>query len=46
VNGFIEEFDRVREAPQLRGKIRKFGSRYYGIRLVNSNVARLTARKK
>jgi hypothetical protein len=43
---FADEFDRVREAPQLADKIRKFGSRYYGIRLVSSNVARLTARKK
>jgi hypothetical protein len=45
-NAFVEEFDRVREAPELSGKIRKFGSRYYGIRLVNSNVARLSVRKK
>ena len=43
---FANEFDRVREVPQLAGKIRKFGNRYYGIRLVNSNVARLPARRK
>ena len=43
---FASDFDRVREVPQLTGKIRKFGSRYYGIRLVHSNVARLTVRKK
>lgn len=41
---FASEFDRVRDVPQLTGKIRKFGNRYYGIRLVNSNFARLTAR--
>jgi hypothetical protein len=31
---FRNEFDRVREMPELAGKIRKFGDRYYGIRLV------------
>ena len=41
---FTTEFDRVRELPQLEGKIRKFGNRYYGIRLVGSNVARLGSR--
>jgi hypothetical protein len=43
---FANEFDRVREVPQLAGKIRKFGTRYYGIRLVTSNVMRLALRKK
>jgi hypothetical protein len=42
---YTSEFDRVREVPQLAGKIRKFGNRYYGIRLVNSNIARLPTRK-
>jgi hypothetical protein len=28
---FGAEFDRLRELPALRGKIRKFGSRYFGI---------------
>jgi hypothetical protein len=41
---FQDEFDRVRAVPELAGKIRKFGNRYYGIRLVGSNVARLGAR--
>ena len=41
---FRDEFDRVRSVPELAGKIRKFGNRYYGIRLVGSNVARLGAR--
>jgi hypothetical protein len=31
---FVEEFDRLRELPALRGKIRKFGTRYFGIALV------------
>jgi hypothetical protein len=43
---FNEEFDRVREVPQLSGQIRRFGNRYYGIRLVSSNVARLPPRKR
>jgi hypothetical protein len=34
VQVFRNEFDRVREMPELAGKIRKFGDRYYGIRLV------------
>jgi len=45
-DGFVIEFDRVREVPQLEGKIRKFGSRYYGIRLVASKVAALPPRKR
>ena len=46
LSAFNEEFDRVREVPQLSDKIRKFGNRYYGIRLVSSNIARLPARKR
>jgi hypothetical protein len=43
---FAAEFDRVRDMPELEGKIRKFGNRYYGICLVERNVARLPARKR
>ena len=43
---FATEFDRVREVPQLEGKIRKFGSRYYGIRLIDRKVAKLPTRKR
>ena len=43
---FTVEFDRVRGVPQLEGKIRKFGSRYYGIRLVDRKIARLPTRKR
>lgn len=46
LDDFANEFDRVREVPQLTGKIRKFGTRYYGIGLVTSNVMRLASRKK
>jgi len=45
LSDFADEFDRVREVPQLAGKIRKFGSRYYGIGLVDRKIARLTKRK-
>lgn len=31
VPAFAQAFDRLREMPELNGKIRKFGSRYYGI---------------
>ena len=31
VSAFAQAFDRLREMPELNGKIRKFGSRYYGI---------------
>jgi hypothetical protein len=43
---FATEFDRVRELPQLEGKIRKFGSRYYGIRLIEGKVTKLPTRKR
>ena len=43
-NAFQRDFDRVREAPQLRGSIRKFGNRYYGIRLMTPVM--LEARKR
>ena len=33
---FSGEFDRLRELPALRGKIRKFGTRYFGIALTGS----------
>jgi hypothetical protein len=34
VGDFEEEFDRVRSLPELEGKIRKFGNRYYGVGLL------------
>ena len=45
IDAFADAFDRLRELPQLAGKIRKFGRRHYGVRLV-SNVAKLPARKR
>jgi hypothetical protein len=33
---FTAEFDRLRELPALRGKIRKFGSRYFGVALAHA----------
>ena len=38
---FVREFDRLREAPQLVGKIMKFGARYFGIALVENNLGAL-----
>ena len=32
-------FDAVRDVPELAGKIRKFGNRYYGIGLVQPRLA-------
>jgi hypothetical protein len=43
---FADDFDRVREMALLEGKIRKFGTRYYGIRLIGKNVTRLPTRKR
>jgi hypothetical protein len=34
IGRFQRAFDRARELPELAGKIRKFGDRYYGIALV------------
>jgi len=31
---FVEEFDHIRESPQLAGKIKKFGTRYFGISFI------------
>jgi len=45
-DAFATEFDRVRELPQLEGKIRKFGTRYYGIRLFAGTVTQLPTRKR
>ena len=44
VEAFEEEFDRVRGVPELKGKIRKFSQRYYGIRLINKTGARVMMR--
>jgi hypothetical protein len=37
---FTAEFDRLRELPALRGKIRKFGTRYFGIALARDQMER------
>jgi hypothetical protein len=42
---FASEFDGVRELPQLQHTIRKFGNRYYGIRLIERAVAKLPRRR-
>jgi hypothetical protein len=45
LQAFGVEFDRVREVRELRGKIRKFGNRYYGIKLADKKVALLVTRR-
>jgi hypothetical protein len=42
---FASEFDGVRELPQLQHTIRKFGNRYYGIRLIERTVAKLPRKR-
>lgn len=36
---FAAELDRVRKMPELAGTIRKFGNRYYGLRLAHASVS-------
>ena len=43
---FLVEFDRLREAPQLVGRIKKFGSRYFGIALVGKRELALRAHER
>jgi len=45
-DAFAMQFDHVREVPELAGTIRKFGSRYYGIRLLQQKIARLPTRRR
>jgi hypothetical protein len=40
VPAFAQAFDRLREMPELNGKIRKFGTRYYGIAVRGGSLAR------
>ena len=42
---FEEEFDRVRRLPDLEGKTRKFGDRYYGVGLARGNTRAITSRR-
>jgi hypothetical protein len=42
---FEDEFDRVRALPDLAGKIRKFGDRYYGIGLARKKLRAIGARR-
>jgi hypothetical protein len=43
--GAFEAFDAVRAMPELAGKIRKFGDRYYGVGLARRNVRRIASRR-
>ncbi len=44
VDGFEQELDRLRDVPELKGRIRKFSQRYYGIRLIHKTAARIVMR--
>lgn len=40
LDAFIAELDRVRQMPELASRIRKFGDRYYGLRLLTASHPR------
>jgi hypothetical protein len=46
VEAFTEAFDLMREIPEVAGNIKKFGNRYYGIKLVDTKVAKLPVPKR
>jgi hypothetical protein len=46
VEEFAETFDRMREIPEVAGNITKRGNRYYGIKLVDTKVAKLPVPKR
>jgi len=46
VEEFAETFDRMREMPEVAGNIKKSGNRYYGIKLVDTKVAKLPVPKR
>jgi hypothetical protein len=39
-------FDRLRDVPEIAGRIQKFGNRYYGIKLVDRKVAKLPVQRR
>ncbi len=41
VEAFAEAFDLMRDIPEVAGNIKKFGNRYYGIKLLDTKVAKL-----
>jgi hypothetical protein len=46
VEAFAEMFDHMREIPEVVRNIKKFGNRYYGIKLVDTKVAKLPLPKR
>jgi len=46
VEAFAEAFDLMREIPEVAGNIKKFGNRYYGIKLVDTKVIKLPVPKR
>jgi hypothetical protein len=41
VDAFADEFDRLREVPELAGNIQKVGNCYFGIKLRSNRVPKL-----
>lgn len=41
LDSFENDFDHLRNVPELEGRIRKFTRRYFGIRLISMNAARI-----
>lgn len=46
IDTFVEEFDRLREVPEVAGNIQKVGNRYYGITLTGTKVAKLPVQRR
>jgi hypothetical protein len=46
VDAFADELDRLREVPEIAGNIQKVGNRYYGIKLRDTRVARLSLHRR
>jgi hypothetical protein len=45
MDAFAQAFERLRDVPELAGNIKKFGGRYYGIKLADTKVARLPVKR-
>jgi hypothetical protein len=46
VDAFADEFDRLREVPEIAGNVHKVGNRYYGIKLRDSKIAKLSSHRR
>jgi hypothetical protein len=46
IDAFAEEFDRLRDVPEIAGNIHRMGNRYHGIKLADTKVAKLPLPKR